>query len=322
MADVTSTPPLRWLFGDAEQRRKAFRYWIEDTFVGVIDLGIHFGLRLLPIDWCSRIGIHLGLFGRVRYPRSDARAHKAISRFFPGAGTEAATAAAVTRLWRGVGRTMAEYSILDRLWRAGRIEVEGVEHLDAARAAGRPRLVMGLHLGNWETIPPTLIAVGHPGSGIYLPPDNRFDHYISVIARERYGAKLVAPGPHTSRAALQALKANEGIFIIYVDEFIRGRVQAPALGRPISASGSGSNLAYVARLAGMSNAAIIPAYCVRKGEGAHFKVTFLPAVDLQRTSDRMSDTDVNVGRLDAVIDPLIRTHMDQWFYVLDLELES
>ena len=40
------------------------------------------------------------------------------------------------RLWRNVGRTMAEYSVIDRRWEAGRMEVEGTEHADAARALG------------------------------------------------------------------------------------------------------------------------------------------------------------------------------------------
>jgi hypothetical protein len=31
MADGTDTPPIRWLFGRSEQRRRAFRYWVRDT---------------------------------------------------------------------------------------------------------------------------------------------------------------------------------------------------------------------------------------------------------------------------------------------------
>ena len=52
---------------------------------------------------------------------------------------------------------MLEFSVLDRLWREGRIAVEGGEHLLAARAAGKPVIVMGLHVNNWEVIGPALM---------------------------------------------------------------------------------------------------------------------------------------------------------------------
>jgi KDO2-lipid IV(A) lauroyltransferase len=311
---------MHWFFGSRPQRLQAFHYWVRDTCIGVLNLGINSGLRLLPIDWCSKLGSHLGLFARLRYPRSDERARKAWMKLRTDSNDQASTDKAIDSLWRCVGRTMGEYSVLDRLWQAGRITVEGVEHLDVARASDKPRLILGLHLGNWETIPPTLIAVGHPGSGIYLPPENRFDHHIAVKVRERYGAKLVPPGPLATAEALRALKENKGIFIIYCDEFIRGAVQAPALGRPHRYTGS--NIAYVARLAAMTGAAVIPAYCVRVGDAARFIVRFLPAVELQSTINRKDDVRVNVERLDAVIDPLIRAHLDQWFYVLDLELDA
>lgn len=320
MTDSDDRPKLRWLFEPAEKRRRALKYWGEDVLVGGLDLLIHYGMRPLPIDWCSKIGTYLGLFGRVRYPQSDDRARRAWRKLRTDENDDAATQRAVTNVWRCVGRTMGEYSVLGRLWKAGRIKVEGAEHLDRARAEGKPRLVMALHLGNWEAIPPTLIAVGHPGSGIYLPPDNRFDHFIARKVREAYGAKLVPPSPHAVREGLRVLKADEGIFIIYVDEFVRGRVQSPALGRQTQYSGT--NMAYVARLAASTGAAVIPAYCLRMGDSAWFDVRFLPPVELQNSADRKADLVANVDRLDAVVDPIIRAHLDQWFYVLDLEIDE
>jgi KDO2-lipid IV(A) lauroyltransferase len=320
MSDSIDTPRLRWFFGTAEQRQRAFKYWGEDVLIGALDLLIHYGMRSLPIDWCSKIGTYLGVFGRVRYPDSDDRARRAWRKLRPDDADDAATEKAVTNVWRCVGRTMGEYSVLGRFWRAERINVQGVEHLDAARASGTPRLIMALHLGNWETIAPTLMAVGHPGSGIYLPPDNRFDHFIARKVREAFGAILVPPSTHATREGFRVLKADEGVFVIYVDEFVRGRVQSPALGRPIRHSGT--NMAYVARLAAMTGAAVIPAYCVRKGDSAHFDVHFLAPVELQRTGNRGCDAKANVDRLDAVVDPIIRAHLDQWFYVLDLEIDE
>ena len=223
------------------------------------------------------------------------------------------------RLWRSVSRTMCEFSVLHRLWDAGRIEVEGVEHMDATRAAGKPILVACVHLGNWEAIPVVGIRVGHPGSGIYWPLENRFDTRIAVKARERYGAILYpGDGPGAMRAAIAELRSKKGPFVVFIDECIDDHVYAPAFGRALKAEG---NIAYVARLAVMTGADIIPAYCIRLDDAARFKVTFLPPVELVRGR---SDADLmqNVGAINAVIEPIVRRHLDQWYFVLDFEFDD
>lgn len=289
---------------------------LKDLPIGLLDTVIHFGLRPLPIDWCSHVGIYLGLFARLRYPESDKRARIAWQTLRPEAADPAATEAALVRLWRDVGRTMAEYSVLWRLLPSGRVKVEGTENVPAP-GGQRPVLFMAMHLGNWEVIPPTVIAQGFTqAKGIYLPPDNRFDHWIAIAARRDYASKLVIPGPNATRVALKALRDGSG-FVIFADEFVRGRVHAPAFGRPHATAGS--NIAYVARLAAMTGAIVVPVYCVREGDAARFTVRFLPPVALQTTNDRREDVAENVKRLDAVMDPLIRAHLDQWFYVLDFD---
>ena len=62
---------------------------------------------------------------------------------------------------------------------------------------------------------------------------------------------------------------------MYVDELARDRVWAPAFGRPLRAEG---NIAYILRLARMTNALIVPLYSVRVAGRARFKVTILPAL--------------------------------------------
>jgi Kdo2-lipid IVA lauroyltransferase/acyltransferase len=224
----------------------------------------------------------------------------------------------MNRLWSNIGRTMAEYSIMDRLWHAGRIEVEGLAHVHAARATGRPGIGVCLHLGNWELIGPVVIYSGYPAAAMYLRPDNPFEHRIVMSVRKRYGMQLVEPTLGGMREAVRLLQQNN-IFGIYVDEFIRNRVHAPAFGRKLQASG---NIAYAARLAALTDAVVVPVYCTRIGEAARFKVTFLPPIELVKMGDRDADLTENVRRIDTVIDPIIKAHLDQWYYVLDLELDE
>jgi KDO2-lipid IV(A) lauroyltransferase len=312
-------PPLRWLFGDANQRRTARRYWLRDPIVGAAELTLHYAMRAMPIDVCSYSGAAITYFTRRLYPKSEARARKLWAALRPEEADARAVDAAMDRLWRNVGRTMHEYSVIDRLWAAGRIEVSGIERLHEARDQGKPILVAPVHLGNWEIILVTGIACGHCGSGIYEPPQNRFEHRIANRVRARYGARFVAAGPHSAREAVRELRSRRGPFIVYVDEFIRGRVQAPSFGRPLRKD---ANIAYAVRLAALTGAALIPAYCLRIDDSARFKVQFLPPVPLAEGGDREADIAENMKRLDTAIAPVIQAHLDQWYFALDFGSDS
>jgi len=314
----SSAVPPGWLFADAEKRRAAWRYWVRDGIVGGGHLVLHHALRRLPIDGCSAVGAEAIRFARHLYPQSDARARRLWAAINPRQASRADTDRAMRTLWRNVSRTMAEYSVLDRLWAAGRITVVGQEHLDAARGAGRPILLAGLHLGNWELIGVTLVAIGYHGSGFYEPQDNRFHDRIAKAVRLRYGAKVVFPKHSAARTAYRLLSAGSEVFLIYVDEMIRGRVSAPALGRPLRTEG---NIAHVARLARLTGAAVIPVYCLRVGDCARFKITFLPALDLPRSADKDADLAAHVAAINAAIEPVVKRHVDQWYYALDFEPE-
>ena len=309
--------------GRPNRLRQFVQYWMLDPAMGLLNTTIHETLKLLSIDACSAFGASISSFSARRYAVSDARARRNWRRLRPEAADPASTDAAMRRLWRSVSRTMCEFSVLHRMWGVGRIAVEGVEHLETVRNAGKPIIIAGLHLGNWETIPATGIALGYPGSGFYWPLENRFDTRIAVRARERYGATLFPASPQAMRpamrAAIAALTEKKGPFVIFIDECIDDHVFAPAFGRPLKAQG---NIANVAWLAATTGAEVLPTYCLRLDDTAHFKIFILPPVDLARGGDRRSDLLTNVGRINDVIEPVIRSHLDQWYYTLDLNLDE
>lgn len=313
---MATPPPFAWLFTNGDRRQLAIRYWLRDTAQGWLNAAVHRGLAALPIDACSAFGAAMAATSPFRYAQSDARARRNWRIIRPHQADAASVDAAMRNLWRSVSRTMAEFSVLHRLWPAGRIAVEGLEYLTAVRDAGKPILVAILHLGNWEVVPVTGIALGYHGSGIYEPPENRFDHRIAAKAREKFGARLYA-GSDAMPAALRALKEKQAPFIIFVDECVGDHVFAPAFGRSLPPAG---NIAYAARLARMTGAAIIPAFCVRQGDRAQFKVVIRPPVEIQHTADKADDLSANVGRINAVIEPIIREHLDQWYFLFDLDL--
>jgi KDO2-lipid IV(A) lauroyltransferase len=314
-----SGPPLRWFAGDAVQRQEAWRYWGRDTAKGILNLGIHHLLRVLPTDVCSDCGAVMGSWsGRHRYPAQNRRARTAWSRLRPEAADPATVEAAMERLWRNVGRTMAEFSVLDRLWQEGRVTVTGAEHVAAVRSAGQPLLVVCMHLGNWETIGVALVGLGYRGASFYQPPRNRFEHRIAVRIRHRFaGSDSLVLTSQSGLREIYRVLAQADFMMMFVDESIDGRVHGPLFGRPLEARG---NLARVVRIARRSGAALVPAFAERL-DGARFRVNFLPPLDLVREGNREEGARENMRRVDAAITPIVRERLDQWYMLLDFRFD-
>ena len=291
------------------------RYWLRDPLLGFLNLALTRGLRQLPLDWVSAIGGFLGVANqRYRYQAQTDRAQRAYLKLSPAGASVGEAEAAVERLYNHVGRAMLEFAVLDRLWPEGRIAVAGAEHLIAARQAGEPVIIMGLHLGNWETIGPSMIGLGIGFHAIYQPQRNRFDDRIARRARERYGAILLRPGIAATRAAHRHLAQARGVLLIYGDDERRGYVNAPLFGREVRPR---ANILNVVRFAWASGATVIPAYALRLG-GARFRVTYLPPVALAPPgNDHAAALAENVARLDRMMTPLVRAHLDQWYMLLD-----
>ena len=252
-----------------------------------------------------------------QFPESDARARRAWQTLRPEAADAASTDAAMRRLWRNVSRTIAEYSVIDRFCAEGRIAVEGAEHFHAVRNAGKPMLVAGLHTGNWEVPPVGALGLGLRGASLALILENRFERRLIEHIRLGYGGRWINAHAGSGKAIIR--EARERVMCIYIDEFIRGRVYAPAFGRPIKPEG---NIAYVVRLAKILDCPIIPYYCTRLNDTAQFKVTILPPFQPVYTADAEADLMTNITALNSMIEPIIRAHLDQWFYVLDFEFDS
>jgi len=294
------------------------RYWFRDPLLGAVNFVLLYGCRLLPLDWCSAVGAAVGILnGRYRFPGQRERARQGYLQLAAGDPTPEDAERATTRLFASTGRTMLEFAVLDRLWPAGRIAIEGAEHFVGARAGDRPVLVMALHLGNWEVIAPTMIALlpGVKGAGFYMPPRNRFEHMMIVAARRRYGGTMFPPGVAGTRMAHRLLVEERGVLLVYADDERKGHVSAPLFGRRLRPR---ANIPTIIRLAWASGASVVPAYAERLGGGARFRVTYLPAVELAPAGDdpaaSLAD---NVARLDRVITPLVLARLDQWYMLFD-----
>ncbi len=309
---MTDAPPLRFLFGAPVQRRAWRRYWVRDVVRGWSVLVLHSLFKALPIDVASAIGAAMASaiapWDRARCLRTRA----SIVRLRPDLVDRAP--AMERRLWANTGRVLAEVSLTPRLWRSSRIQVDGLEHVEAARATGRPRIYVSLHVGDWELLGPYLIRLGENVKHTFLPQPNRFRRRIAAEARGEFADHLEPPGPTGLRRILRHLSDGRGVLVMFLDETVSGKVQAPALGRSVRQEG---NISTVARLARKTDAVILPAAMLR-ARGASFRLWIGAPTGLEGEADLQAD----VARLDALVEPIALDHLDQWVMLPELRFED
>lgn len=293
---------------------KWVRYWIVDVASGLFDMTVHYLLRLFPIDFVSWIGSWLPYTAvHLTKPGWIERAAKNYQRFFPSFTTEQCQIKAEEN-WRTIGRTLTEFSVYHRFWEAGRITVEGQDVLDELKKSGRPVIGMALHLGNWELIPLVFTKNHFKTRAVYMQPKNRFQHMLVRMSRFRiFGRKnfdLIPSDSHTIRRLSDVLSVG-GTGVIYVDEYVRGRVNTPTFGGDLTKR---CNLNYALRLAARYDAIPVLLHCVRVN-GARFKIV-VERIDLPYP-DATSKDEAHIGdnqkAVDAMIEERVRAHIDQWF---------
>ncbi len=312
---TAKAPPLSWIRGTPAERLAWRRYWVRDVISGVNTAVLHYALKLGTIGSCSGLGGAMAVaLGPLYRPHAD-RIRANLLRLRPD--VEPVLPAVMTRVWDNIGRTLAEFSVIERLWDSPRVAVEGLEHIEAARATGRPRIYVGLHLGNWELLGPKLIDLGEKGFDFYEPPPNRFRRAITERARRRFDKQLLPPGPTAALRAVRLLKEQDAALVIFVDEVRARRVKAPSFGRGVDLDG---NLANAVRLALMTNALVLPANVLRE-PGARFRLRVEAPIELTRAGDRETNVRVNAERLDALMTPIVLRHIDQWMGLPQLRFE-
>lgn len=264
-------------------------------------------MRALPLDLASAFGGGLArrlgpLLGVSR------RAGDNLAAALPE--LSAAERKAVLRgMWDNLGRVAAEYPHLRdvRVFDAGgRVETQGLDHLDTAVAAGRSVIMFGGHLGNWEI---AALAAGQYGidvAQIYRAANNPL--VDRMVARFRgTGGEFIPKGAVASRRALAALRRGAHLSLL-VDQKLNDGIPVPFFGRPAMTAPA------LALLALHFDCAVLPARVERLG-GARFRLTIGAPLPLPRSGDRGADAATLMAAVNRTLEAWIRERPEQWFWV-------
>ncbi len=212
-------------------------------------------------------------------------------------------------MWDNLGRVAAEYPHLRhiRVFASnGRVETAGLDHLDRAVAAGRPAIIFGGHLGNWEI---AALAAGQKGldvAQIYRAANNPLVE--RMIARLRgTGSEFIPKGAIASRRALAALRRGAHLTLL-VNQKLNDGIPVPFFGRPAMTAPA------LALLALHFDCAVLPAR-VERLRGAHFRLTIHPPLPLPRSGERAADVAALMAEVNRTLETWIRERPEQWFWV-------
>lgn len=300
--------------GDA--RRRFMRYWTRGVPAAGLEIGLHFGLKLLPAAWCSRLGAAIGRFAFPRYHKiAVARGTRTVARLRPDL-SEAQRDALLKRNWEAQGRLITEFSIIHRVAKdPGRVKWFGREPMLGA-AQGKSVIIAGMHVANWELCAHA-VSEANLEIGIFnLPPIERHKAWLAGRARLKSGVTLLPPGKDSMLPALRILKRG-GVLWLSCDEGFQGRIRGPFFGRPPALD---SNLGLIVRLARMADVPIFPFYCLRTGD-ARFELHALEPIRFEKAEPTTQQAIEDAAAVNAVIEPIVMRHLDQWYF-LDSDLRD
>jgi KDO2-lipid IV(A) lauroyltransferase len=206
--------------------------------------------------------------------------------------------------------------VLDLLWMAGRpaeellalADLEGVEHLQRARAAGRGVVSPSAHLGNWEIQAAASVPKVGTVAMIARPLDN------PVLDRRLNGLRTSTGNTviYKQKALAQVLKTirGGGIVAILIDQNTQAKdgIFVSFFGRPACTT------TVAAALALKTGCAIVPVRCLLQKNG-RYRMVYGPPVEWRGSGRREEDVAGLTQHLTSIIEGWVRETPEQWLWL-------
>jgi KDO2-lipid IV(A) lauroyltransferase len=284
------------------------KHWAKRWLVQPIETAAVHGLFKIfggmSVDRASAIG---GFIGRSIGPHLSVsrRARRNLRRIFPDMPAKRIEEI-VRGMWDNLGRVAAEYPHLDRM--DERVALVGEEHLRAALARGKPIIFFAGHLANWEITPSIAAKRGAPINLIYRAANNpSVDALVRRSRGDAAAAGLIPKGAEGARIAMRKLSRGEHLGVL-ADQKLNSGIPIPFFGRDAMTTSA------IALLALRFDCTVLPAQ-IERLDGARFRLTLHPPLDLPRTADHTADVRAITTRVNQLIEGWIRQRPEQWLWL-------
>jgi Kdo2-lipid IVA lauroyltransferase/acyltransferase len=283
-----------------QRRLLAPRYW--PAWAGIALLRL---LALLPYPWLIGIGGFLGAVLRLVAPRFVAVARRNLELCFPELDA-AARARLLDRHFGSLGVALLEvplawWSSPERIARL--VQVEGREHLEAARALGRGVILLTAHFTTMEMAGRVLASVTRVGF-LYRPTSNAVLAYALERFRTGYGGH---PIPRDDiRAFIGALRNRECVWYAPDQSYRKkGAEMVRLFGIPAATN------TLTSRLARMTGAPVLPYFLQRLPGTQGYRAVIHPPLEDFPSDDAVADTE----RFNHMIEAQVRLVPEQYLWI-------
>jgi Kdo2-lipid IVA lauroyltransferase/acyltransferase len=257
----------------------------------------------------DRASNFLGWFFKTLAPllSQDKTVKRNLALAFPEK-SEAERDAIAGESWESVGRTAGELPHLPKIhpYRGDRVEVIGVEHLDAIEASDKGAIIAAGHFANWEVMAAVICQRPVDCLITYRALNNpHIDRKLNKV-RHDYGIEVLAPKGLGTRELMRALSQGRCAALMNDQKFNQG-LGIPFFGH-VAMTAPGPS-----RLALKYGVPIVPISTRRTGP-ARFAVTVHPPFMPEQTGDPDADLEACVTRITAFIEAEVRENPGQWFW--------
>lgn len=276
------------------------RYWLSWLGIGLMRLAV-----FLPFSWLMALGTAIGW---LAYPLLRQRRRIAainLSICFPGL-SERQRRALVRAHFVSLGRGLLEVPLA---WWAPdtRLQplcrVEGIEHLEQARASGKGVILLSAHFTSLE-LTARLLFPRIPFLPVYRPHDDPVQEHVIAGSRAYWTGEAISR--ERPKEILRALRKGEVVW--YAPDQNSGRKSAvfvPFCGELASTSIGTS------KLAGITGAAVVPFKAVRRADASGYQLTIEPPLENFPSGDAEADA----TRINAVIERWVREAPEQYLWI-------
>ncbi len=188
------------------------------------------------------------------------------------------------------------------------LRVEGEENFNKAFKSNRGIVIVSAHMGNWEVGLHITNYYGKPMLGVAAKTRYGWADILLSRSRNRLGNTIIDKKGALPKIT-EGLRRGEVIGMLIDQSRRKHGVEVTFFGRKATASPAAALLAL------RCNSLVLPAFCVRRSDG-QLTIQVKTPFELTRTGDLRSDIQSNTQRMIDVVEAMVRTYPDQWFWLL------
>ena len=215
------------------------------------------------------------------------------------------------RIFMNLGTTLVEMlqsSLMSPEEVLKALRVEGEENFNKAFKSNRGIVIVSAHMGNWEVGLHITNYYGKPMLGVAAKTRYGWADILLRRSRNRLGNTIIDKKGALPKIT-EGLRRGEVIGMLIDQSRRKHGIEVTFFGRKATASPAAALLALRCK------SLVLPAFSVREPDG-QLTIQVKRPIEMTRTGDLRRDIQSNSQRMIDVVEQMVRTYPDQWFWLL------